>query len=148
MRAQAKKKTGGGKPAVKKVAAKKAVTLPRGSVHAAYPGTCPACFKDYGKGEVITKVSEGWGTPRLRAPAAVGSRAGVRAEQGQDREQRSLMHRLHAEGHAGGSCPQLQLDRGGLSLVRAASIRTRLHGWGVRGLSALPDPARRAAMTP
>ncbi|MEU7414899.1 hypothetical protein AB0B40_37385 [Streptomyces sp. NPDC042638] len=49
-RAQAaKKKAGGGKPAAKKTAAKKVVPLllPRGSVRAAYPGTCPACFKDY-----------------------------------------------------------------------------------------------------
>ncbi|MCZ0983797.1 hypothetical protein O1L60_44330 [Streptomyces diastatochromogenes] len=58
-RAQAaKKKTGGGK-----LAAKKAVPLPRGSVRAAYGGTCPTCFKNYGKGEVITKVAEGWGHP-------------------------------------------------------------------------------------
>jgi hypothetical protein len=59
----AKKKAGGGKPAAKKTAAKKAVPLPRGSVRAAHPGTCPACFKDYGKGEVITKVGESWGHP-------------------------------------------------------------------------------------
>ncbi|MFD7003712.1 hypothetical protein ACFWA5_47635 [Streptomyces mirabilis] len=50
----AKKKAGGGKPA-----AKKAVPLPRGSVRA----TCLACFKDYGKGTVITKVGESWGHP-------------------------------------------------------------------------------------
>ncbi|MDP9607749.1 hypothetical protein [Streptomyces demainii] len=56
----AKKKAGGGKPAAKKAAAKKAVPLPRGSVRAAYPGTCPACFKDYAKGEVITKVTDRW----------------------------------------------------------------------------------------
>jgi hypothetical protein len=62
-RAQAAKKKGGGKPAAKKTAAKKAVPLPRGSVRAAYPGTCPACFKDYAKGEVITKVTDGWGHP-------------------------------------------------------------------------------------
>ncbi|OQD51647.1 hypothetical protein BM536_038930 [Streptomyces phaeoluteigriseus] len=61
--AQAAKKAGGGKPAAKKTAAKKAVPLPRGSVRAAYPGTCPACFKDYGKGEVITKAGESWGHP-------------------------------------------------------------------------------------
>ncbi|MEU9624350.1 hypothetical protein ACIODT_38590 [Streptomyces sp. NPDC088251] len=24
---------------------------------------CPACFKDYGKGEVIKKVTDGWGNP-------------------------------------------------------------------------------------
>ncbi|MGW6206291.1 hypothetical protein ACWF9B_21945 [Streptomyces sp. NPDC055089] len=59
----AKKKTGGGKPAAKKTAAKKAVPLPRGSVRAAYGGTCPACFKDYAKGEAITKVTDGWGHP-------------------------------------------------------------------------------------
>lgn len=29
----------------------------------AYPGTCPACFKDYGKGEVIVEVTDGWGHP-------------------------------------------------------------------------------------
>ncbi|MFE2045309.1 hypothetical protein ACFXAZ_31220 [Streptomyces sp. NPDC059477] len=57
-RAQAAKKAGGRKPA-----AKKAVPLPRGSLRAAYGGTCPACFKDYGKGEVITKVTGGWGHP-------------------------------------------------------------------------------------
>ncbi|MGW7695051.1 hypothetical protein ACWGMA_40565 [Streptomyces asiaticus] len=67
-RAQAAKKAGGGKPTAKKAAAKKttakkAVSLPRGSIRAAYPGTCPACFKDYGKGEVITKATEGWGHP-------------------------------------------------------------------------------------
>ncbi|MFF0142364.1 hypothetical protein ACFYRN_38735 [Streptomyces sp. NPDC005227] len=66
-RAQAAKNTGGGKPAAKKTAAKKAakkaVPLPRGSLRAAYPGTCPACFKDYGKGDVITKVIGGWGHP-------------------------------------------------------------------------------------
>lgn len=50
-------------PAAKKTAAKKAVPLPRGSVRAAYPATCPACFKDYAKGEVITKVTDGWGHP-------------------------------------------------------------------------------------
>jgi hypothetical protein len=49
--------------AAKKTVAKKAVPLPRGSVRAAYPGTCPACFKDYGKGEVIMKVGESWGHP-------------------------------------------------------------------------------------
>ncbi|PZT73058.1 hypothetical protein DNK56_34265 [Streptomyces sp. AC1-42W] len=49
--------------AKKKTAAKKAVPLPRGSVRAAYPGTCPACFKDYAKGDVITKVTDGWGHP-------------------------------------------------------------------------------------
>ncbi|MCA1221616.1 hypothetical protein [Streptomyces sp. 8L] len=58
-RAQAaKKKAGSGKSA-----AKKTVPLPRGSVRAAYPGTCPACFKDYAKGDVITKVTDGWGHP-------------------------------------------------------------------------------------
>ncbi|MER6523049.1 hypothetical protein ABT246_40340 [Streptomyces sp. NPDC001553] len=61
--AQAAKKAGGGKPAAKKTAAKKAVPLPRGSLRAAYPGTCPACFKDYAKGEVITKVADSWGHP-------------------------------------------------------------------------------------
>ncbi|WP_176740115.1 hypothetical protein [Streptomyces sp. Ncost-T10-10d] len=55
-RAQAaKKKAGGGKPAAKAV--------PRGSTRAAYGGTCPACLKEYGKGEVITKVAVGWGHP-------------------------------------------------------------------------------------
>ncbi|WP_324792453.1 hypothetical protein SJX93_00180 [Streptomyces cyaneofuscatus] len=48
---------------MKKTAAKKAVPLPRGSLWAAYGGTCPACFKDYAKGEVVTKVTEGWGHP-------------------------------------------------------------------------------------
>lgn len=43
----------------KKIAAKKAVPLPRGSVRATYPGTCPACLKDYGNGEVITQATEG-----------------------------------------------------------------------------------------
>ncbi|MER6317045.1 hypothetical protein ABT237_25250 [Streptomyces sp. NPDC001581] len=63
-RAQAAKKAVGGKPAAKKTAAaKKTVPLPRGSLRAAYGGTCPACFKDYAKGEVITKVAEGWGHP-------------------------------------------------------------------------------------
>ncbi|WP_329583028.1 hypothetical protein [Streptomyces sp. NBC_01361] len=62
-RAQAAKKAGGGKPAAKKTAAKKAVPLPRGSLQAAYPGTCPACSKGYGKGEAITKVTDGWGHP-------------------------------------------------------------------------------------
>lgn len=42
---------------------KKAVPLPRGLVRAAYAGTCPACFKDYGKGEVIRKAGESWGLP-------------------------------------------------------------------------------------
>ncbi|MEU5416055.1 hypothetical protein [Streptomyces clavifer] len=59
----ARKKDGDGKPAPKNTAAKKAVPLPRGSLRAAYGGTCPACFKDYAKGEVITKVTEGWGHP-------------------------------------------------------------------------------------
>ncbi|CAM5552635.1 putative protein OS=Streptomyces fumanus OX=67302 GN=GCM10018772_61840 PE=4 SV=1 [Streptomyces fumanus] len=31
--------------------------LPRGSVGAAYPGTCPACLKDYAKGETPQPVS-------------------------------------------------------------------------------------------
>lgn len=62
-RAQAEKKAGGGKPTAKKAAAKKTVPLPRGSLRAAYGGTCPACFKDYAKGEVITKVADGWGHP-------------------------------------------------------------------------------------
>ncbi|WP_198655462.1 hypothetical protein [Streptomyces geranii] len=61
--AQTAKKAGGRMPAAKKTAAKKAVPLPRGSVRAAYPGTCPACFKDYDKGTVITKVGETWGHP-------------------------------------------------------------------------------------
>ncbi len=87
-RAQAaRKKAGGAKPAVKKTAAKKAVLLPRGSLRAAYGGTCPACFKDYAKGEVITKVTEGWG---VRTAEAVGGRAGVRPEQGPDRERRDV----------------------------------------------------------
>ncbi|MEU6353172.1 hypothetical protein ABZ896_28250 [Streptomyces sp. NPDC047072] len=59
----AKTKAGGGKPATKKTAAKKPVPPPRGSVRAAYPGTCPACLKDYDKGTVITKVGENWGHP-------------------------------------------------------------------------------------
>ncbi|MFF3129675.1 hypothetical protein ACFVRD_47655 [Streptomyces sp. NPDC057908] len=59
-RAQAAKKAGGGKPAAKKTeAAKKTVRCRAGQ----YPGTCPACFKNYGKGEVITKVTDGWGHP-------------------------------------------------------------------------------------
>ncbi|MGW2050825.1 hypothetical protein ACWCPF_37480 [Streptomyces sp. NPDC001858] len=68
----AKKKAGGGKPAAKKTAAKKAGPPPRGSVRAAYPGTCPACFKDYDKGTVITKVGENWGHPGCapRQPSA------------------------------------------------------------------------------
>ncbi|MFC8273858.1 hypothetical protein ACFUJR_15295 [Streptomyces sp. NPDC057271] len=32
-------------------------------LRAKYGGTCPACFKDYAQGEVITKVAEGWGHP-------------------------------------------------------------------------------------
>ncbi|WP_431777031.1 hypothetical protein [Streptomyces cucumeris] len=63
-RAQAaKKKAGGVKLAAKKAVARKSVSLPHGSVRAAYPGTCAACFKDYGKGEVITKLTDGWGHP-------------------------------------------------------------------------------------
>ncbi|MGV9342939.1 hypothetical protein [Streptomyces sp. NPDC003688] len=57
-RAQAAKKTGDGKPA-----AKKAVPLPRGSVPATYAGTCPACSKNYGKADAITKMPDGWGHP-------------------------------------------------------------------------------------
>jgi hypothetical protein len=54
----------GGVPAAKKAAArKKALPLPCGSVRAAYAGTCPACSKDYGRGEVITKTTDGWGHP-------------------------------------------------------------------------------------
>ncbi|MFF7603340.1 hypothetical protein [Streptomyces mirabilis] len=60
----AKKKAAAKKKGLaKKTAAKKVVPLPRGSRRDAYPGTCPACFKDYGKGEVITKVTDGWGHP-------------------------------------------------------------------------------------
>ncbi|AJC61946.1 hypothetical protein [Streptomyces sp. 769] len=59
-RAQVAKKAGGGKPAAKKTA-KKSVPLPRGSVRAAHPSTCPVCFEDYGKGEAIMKVTGGWG---------------------------------------------------------------------------------------
>ncbi|MFJ3762865.1 hypothetical protein [Streptomyces sp. NPDC090080] len=88
LRAQAAKKAGGGKPAAKRAAAKKTVPLPRGSVRAAFPGINPACFLDYGKGEVITKVTDGWG--QLRTPAAVGSRAGVRPQQGPDRQRRDV----------------------------------------------------------
>lgn len=62
-RAQAAKKTGGRKPAAKKAAAKKTVPPPRGAVRAAFAGTCPACLKDYGRSEVITKVTDGWGHP-------------------------------------------------------------------------------------
>jgi hypothetical protein len=51
------------KTAVKKTTAKKAVPLPRGSLRAGFPGTCPSCLKDYAKGEVITKVADGWGHP-------------------------------------------------------------------------------------
>lgn len=88
LRAQAaRKKAGGGKPAVK-TAAKKAVLLPRGSLRAAYGGTCPACFKDYSKGEVITKVTEGWGHPgcaprRLSAAEREFARNKVRIESGE-----------------------------------------------------------------
>lgn len=67
------KKVRGGKPAAKKAAGKKAVPLPRGSVRAAYAGTCPACSKDYGRGEVIAKTTGGWGHPGCasrRLPAA------------------------------------------------------------------------------
>ncbi|MEU5163851.1 hypothetical protein AB0G74_30145 [Streptomyces sp. NPDC020875] len=72
-RAQVAKKTaGGGEPDAKKTAAKKAVPLPRGALRAPYGGTCPACFNDYGKGEVITKVADGWGAPWLRPSEAVG----------------------------------------------------------------------------
>ncbi|MFC7965483.1 hypothetical protein [Streptomyces cinereoruber] len=35
--------------------------LPHGAVRATHPGTCPACLKDYDKGMVMTKLSEGWG---------------------------------------------------------------------------------------
>lgn len=41
-------------------AAKKTVPLPRGTVRAAYGGTCPACCKEYGKSEAITKATDGW----------------------------------------------------------------------------------------
>ncbi|MFB8105869.1 hypothetical protein ACFC3O_24045 [Streptomyces sp. NPDC056007] len=79
----ARKKAGGGKPAVKK-----AVPLPRGSLRAAYGGTCPVCFKDYAKGEVITKVTEGWGHPgcaprRLSAPEREFARNKARIESGE-----------------------------------------------------------------
>ncbi|WP_432038643.1 hypothetical protein [Streptomyces cucumeris] len=68
-RAQAaKKKAGGGKPTAKKTAAKRSMPLPRSSVRAVYPGTCPICFKAYDKGEVITRVTDGWGHPGC-APA-------------------------------------------------------------------------------
>lgn len=43
--------------------AKKVMSLLRGSVRAVYPATCPACFKDYTKGEAITKVTDRWGHP-------------------------------------------------------------------------------------
>lgn len=89
----AKKKASGGKPAAKKTAAKKtaakkAVPLPRGSVRADYPGTCPACFKDYDKGAVITKVGETWGHPgcaprQLSAAEREFERNKARIESGQ-----------------------------------------------------------------
>ncbi|MFD4874561.1 hypothetical protein ACFWOB_14525 [Streptomyces sp. NPDC058420] len=58
--------------AAKKTAVKTAVPLPRGTVRAAYPGTCPSCFRDYDKGTVITKVGENWGHPGCapREPSA------------------------------------------------------------------------------
>ncbi|MFK0047529.1 hypothetical protein ACIQU4_26190 [Streptomyces sp. NPDC090741] len=82
-RAQAAKKAGGGRPT-----AKKAVPLPRGSLRAAYPGTCPVCLKDYGKGDVITKVADGWGQPactprRLSAAEREFARNEARIESGE-----------------------------------------------------------------
>ncbi|MEU6775098.1 hypothetical protein [Streptomyces sp. NPDC046759] len=49
------------KAAARKTPARKAVPLSRESSRAAYPGTCQTCFKDYGEGEVITEVTDGWG---------------------------------------------------------------------------------------
>lgn len=87
-RAQAAKKAGGGKPTAKKAAAKKAVPLPRGSLRAAYPGTCPACLNDYDKSDVITKVADGWGHPacaprRLSAAEREFARNKARIESGE-----------------------------------------------------------------
>lgn len=67
-RAQAAKKTTAGKQAP----ATKTAPPPRGSVRAADPSTCPACLKDYGKGDIITKVTDGWGHPGCapRRPSA------------------------------------------------------------------------------
>lgn len=87
-RAQAAKQASGGKKSARKAAAKKAVPLPRGSVRAAYPGTCPACCKGYSKGEVISKVADGWGHPgcaprRLSAAEKEFARNKARIESGE-----------------------------------------------------------------
>ncbi|MFJ1747922.1 hypothetical protein ACIOJD_16965 [Streptomyces sp. NPDC088116] len=122
-RVQAVKKAGGGKPAAAKAAVKKALPLPRGSLRAGYPGTWPACFKGYAKGEGVTKVTGGWGTLRLRAPADVGRREGVRPEQGPDREWRDLP-RPEALGLAS-RCLAVQHASRPLNKVRAVWCRPR-----------------------
>lgn len=84
-RAQTVKKKGGGK-----AAAKKAAALPRGSVRAAYPGTCPACFKDYAKGEAITKVTDGWGHPGCAPRRMSAAEREFARNKGPDRERRDV----------------------------------------------------------
>ncbi|WP_327398720.1 hypothetical protein OG194_00215 [Streptomyces sp. NBC_01288] len=63
-KAAGKKKGLAKRAAARKTAAKKTVPLPRGLLRAEFPGTCPSCLKDYAKGEVITKVADGWGHRR------------------------------------------------------------------------------------
>lgn len=72
-RAQAAKKADCGKPA-----ANKAVPLPRGSLRAAYGGTCLACSKDYGKGEAMGIPAVRLGGDRRLSGSSPGTRPGSR----------------------------------------------------------------------
>lgn len=38
--------------------------LPRGTIRAQFGGTCPACLREYGRGEPIRRVGQGWGHPK------------------------------------------------------------------------------------
>lgn len=89
--AAAARKTAAGKTAVKKTAGKKAVAkktvpLPRGSPSGRVPGHLSGVLQGLRQGRGHHEGDRRLGTPGLRAPADVGSRAGVRQEQGPDRE--------------------------------------------------------------
>ncbi|MGW4200965.1 hypothetical protein ACWEHL_08210, partial [Streptomyces sp. NPDC004726] len=90
LRVQAAKKKAGGGKAAKKAAAKKAVPLPGRVGAGRVPGHLHGLLQGLRQGRGHHEGDGRLGTPWLRAPADVGSRAGVRPEQVPDRERRDV----------------------------------------------------------
>lgn len=44
--------------------------MPRGTIRAQFGGTCPACMREYGRGEPVRKVGLGWGHPKCAPSSA------------------------------------------------------------------------------